>query len=48
MIEALFQDGVFFQISKPFSADFNAFSTSEGAALDAFPIIYSVAGLITS
>ena len=45
---ALCQGGVFFQTAKPLSADFKAFSTSAGAALDAFPIISSVAGLITS
>jgi len=47
IIEALCQGWVFFQITKPFSADFNAFSTSAGVALDALPITSSVAGLIT-
>ena len=36
------------QISKPFSAAFKALSTSVGDALDAFPIISSFAGFITS
>ena len=39
---------VFFQTSNPFSADFKALSTSAGDALEAFPIISSVAGFITS
>ena len=39
---------VFFQISKPFSADFRAFCTSNDEAFDALPIISSVAGLTTS
>jgi hypothetical protein len=39
---------IFFQTSNPFSADFKALSTSAEDALDAFPIISSVAGLITS
>ena len=37
----------FFQILKPFSADINALSISSDEALDALPIISSVAGLIT-
>ena len=45
---ALCQVGVFFQIKKPFSADFRALSTSADDALDNFPIISSVAGFITS
>ena len=48
IIDALCQGGVFFQTSKRFSADFKAFSTSAGDALEALPIISSVAGLITS
>jgi len=38
---------IFYQTSKPFSADFKALSTSVDDALDAFPIISSVAGFIT-
>ena len=48
MIEDLFQGGVFFQASKPFSADLRAFSTSTGVAFDAWPRTSSVAGFITS
>ena len=36
------------QTSNPRSADFRALLTSAGEALEAFPIISSVAGFITS
>jgi len=42
------QGGVFFQTCSPFSADFNARSTSSDVAFDAWPKTSSVAGLITS
>ena len=48
IIDDLFQGGVFFQTSKPFSADLSALLTSTDVALDAWPIISSFAGLITS
>ena len=35
IIEDLFHGGVFFQTSKPFSADLSALSTSAGVALEA-------------
>ena len=48
IIFALSQGEVFLQIFKPFSADLRALWTSELLALDALPIISSVAGLMTS
>ena len=48
MTLALSHGEVFFQTSKPFSDDIKAFFTSAIFAFDAFPIISSVAGLITS
>ena len=48
MILDLSHGEVFFQISKPFSADLSALSTSYLDALDALPNISSVSGCITS
>ena len=48
IILARCQGGVFFQTSKPFSADLRALFTSSSPAFDAFPITSSVAGFITS
>ena len=48
IIYDLCQGGVFFHTSNPFFADCNAFSISSEVALEACPIISSVAGLITS